>query len=143
MLLITLTLLLQDPKLEIGKVLDAWHLAAANAKEDDYFGHLAEDAIFLGTDATERWDKVAFQKFAHPYFAKGKAWTFSATRRGIIVSGDGKLAWFDEDLKTQNMGPCRGSGVLRLEKGAWKIVHYNLTLTIPNDKLAAVKKVLE
>lgn len=143
MLLVILSLLAQDPKVEIASVLDAWHLAAAKANEDAYFGHLSEDSIFLGTDATERWDKKAFRAFSHPHFAKGKAWTFAATRRGIMLSGDGKLAWFDEDLKTQNLGPARGSGVLRLESGIWKIVHYNLTITVPNDKFAKVKKLLE
>ena len=132
-----------DAKADINKVLDTWHLAAAKADEETYFGHLSDDSIFLGTDATERWDKTAFRKFAHPHFAKGKAWTFEATRRGVQLSKDGKLAWFDEDLKTQGLGPCRGSGVLRLDDGAWKIVHYNLTLTIPNERLAEVKKLLE
>lgn len=146
--MITLILLLltpppSDARSEITKVLDAWHLAAAKADEAAYFKHLSEDSIYLGTDATERWDKAAFQKFAHPHFAKGKAWNFVATRRDVIVAQDGKLAWFDEDLKTQGLGPARGSGVLRLDDGVWKIVHYNLTITVPNEKFAAVKKVLD
>jgi ketosteroid isomerase-like protein len=144
MLLLLVTLVSRpDAQAEITKVLDAWHLAAAKAEETAYFSHLSEDSIFLGTDATERWDKPAFQKFAHPHFAKGKAWSFSASRRAIMLSKDGHLAWFDEDLKTQNLGPARGSGVLRLESGTWKIVHYNLTITIPNEKFADVKKLLD
>jgi len=143
MLLVVLSLLIQEPKMEIARVLDDWHLAASKADEAGYFKHLSDDSIFLGTDATERWDKKAFQSFAHPHFAKGKAWSFAASRRAIMLSGDGKLAWFDEDLKTQNLGPARGSGVLRLEKGTWQIVHYNLTITVPNDKFAKVKKLLE
>ena len=132
-----------DAKADINKTLDDWHLAAARANEDAYFGHLAEDSVFLGTDATERWDKTAFRKFAHPYFAKGKAWTFASTRRGVSFSKDGKVAWFDEDLKTPNLGPARGSGVLVLEKNGWKIAQYNLTITVPNDQMGAVKKMLE
>jgi hypothetical protein len=144
MLLVCLTLVIgADPSQEVAKVLDDWHLAAAKADEDAYFRHLSEQSIFLGTDATERWNKEEFRKFAHPHFAKGKAWNFKATRRGISFSPDGKVAWFDEDLKTENLGPCRGSGVLLLEGNTWKIAHYNLTATIPNDKFAAVKKVLE
>lgn len=142
-LLLSFPLMQSDARMEVNKVLDAWHLAAAQADETVYFGHMAEDSIYLGTDATERWDKAAFQKFAHPYFAKGKAWTFAATRRGVQLSKDGKMAWFDEDLKTQNLGPARGSGVLRLDEGAWKIVHYNLTITVPNDRFAEVKKLLD
>ena len=144
MLLLALTCLLStDPSQAVAKVLDDWHLAAAKADEEAYFMHLSSQSIFLGTDATERWDKEAFRKFAHPHFAKGKAWNFKATRRGISFSSDGKIAWFDEDLKTENLGPCRGSGVLLLEAGTWKIVQYNLAVTIPNERFGAVKKLLE
>ena len=143
-LLLLLSVILHvDARADINKVLDDWHLAAAKADEDAYFGHLTEDSVFLGTDATERWDKAAFRKFAHPYFAKGKAWTFTSARRGVSFSRDGKVAWFDEDLKTPNLGPARGSGVLVLENNGWKITQYNLTITVPNDQMGAVKKMLE
>ncbi|MBL8824522.1 MAG: nuclear transport factor 2 family protein [Planctomycetia bacterium] len=132
-----------DAQSSINKVLEDWHQAAAKADENAYFNAMTEDSIYLGTDATERWNKTAFRKFAHPYFAQGKAWTFAASRRDVMLSADGKLAWFDEDLKTQNLGPVRGSGVLRLEKDGWKIVHYNLSVTIPNEKFPAVKKLLD
>ena len=47
---------------EINIVLDAWNKAAAKADYDTYFSYLADDAIFIGTDASENWDKklVAF-----------------------------------------------------------------------------------
>jgi ketosteroid isomerase-like protein len=77
------------PERAVNGVLDDWHAAAAQADEACYFGHLAEDAVFLGTDATERWTKAQFQAYAHPYFAKGKAWTFRATRRAVTFSADG------------------------------------------------------
>jgi hypothetical protein len=148
MILTLLSLILAaNPAQEVAKVLDDWHLAAANANEDAYFAILDDRAIFLGTDATERWTKDEFRGFAHPYFAKGKAWTFKATRRAISFSPDGKVAWFDEDLHTENLGPCRGSGVLLLvgggSGGQWKIVQYNLAFTIPNDKVDALKKLVE
>ncbi|MYH08244.1 MAG: nuclear transport factor 2 family protein, partial [Rhodothermaceae bacterium] len=43
---------------EIESVLDDFHLAASEADYDRYFGHLAEESIFLGTDITERWTKA-------------------------------------------------------------------------------------
>src|SRR5262245_54937937 len=79
----------------IAAVLDNWIDAAARADEERYFGYLAEDAVFLGTDATERWDKAAFRAYAHPHFAKGKAWSFKAIRREITVDPAGVVAWFD------------------------------------------------
>src|SRR5579859_2770626 len=83
---------------EIAATLDDFHDAAAKADEDRYFSHLDADSVFLGTDAKERWDKEAFQAYAHPHFAKGKAWTFQASHRTITVEKSGDVAWFDETL---------------------------------------------
>jgi hypothetical protein len=44
----------------------------------------------------------------------------------------GTTAWFDELLDTQ-MKICRGSGVLVKIDGEWKIQHYVLSMTVPND----------
>jgi ketosteroid isomerase-like protein len=132
-----------DPAVDVNRTLDDWHAAAAKADEASYFAVLADDAVFLGTDASERWNKSEFQAFARPYFAKGAAWKFRATRRAVIFNADKTLAWFDEDLHTENLGDCRGSGVLRLDDGQWKIVHYNLAVTVPNERFDAVKKLLE
>ena len=140
----TLTLAAQSPSEKaIATVLDDWHLAAAQADEGRYFGHLATDAVFLGTDATERWAKGAFQVWAHPIFLRGKAWSFKATRRAITVSADGSTAWFDEDLATPNLGPCRGSGVLTRSQERWLIRQYNLSVPIPNELMNTVKAQIE
>lgn len=125
----------------IGAVLDDWHDAAAQADEERYFGHFAADGIFLGTDATERWNVTEFREYAHPHFERGRAWVFRATERNIDI--EGMLAWFDEALDTEGLGPARGSGVLRREEGTWKIVHYNLTITVPNERFREVKELLE
>lgn len=127
----------------IARVLDDWHDAAARADEARYFGHFAPEGVFLGTDATERWGVEAFREYAHPHFAKGKAWTMRAARRAVILSPDGTIAWFDEDLETVNLGPSRGSGVLVKTAGrGWKIAHYNLTITVPNQRFDEVKRLL-
>jgi hypothetical protein len=128
------------PVSSIEPTLDDFHAAAAGADEERYFAHFAPDGVFLGTDATERWDAKAFRAYAHPYFAKGKAWSFKGVRRRIASDGD--LAWFEEDLETPNLGPARGSGVLRFESGRWLIEQYVLSITVPNDKFKAVKDLL-
>ena len=125
---------------EITNLLDNWHKAAAEAKFDAYFNAMADVSIFIGTDATENWNKKQFQAFAKPYFDKGKAWNFKAIERNIYFSEDGKLVWFDELLNTQ-MKICRGSGVLVQENGQWKIKHYVLSMTIPNEKVDEVVKI--
>ncbi len=127
----------------VASVLDDWHLAAAQADEGRYFSHLAEGAVFLGTDATERWTKAQFQVWAHPFFQRGKAWSFRATRRAITFSPDGHTAWFDEDLATPNLGPCRGSGVLTRTPSGWRIQQYNLSVPIPNALMDSVKAQIE
>jgi uncharacterized protein (TIGR02246 family) len=127
----------------VSSVLDGWHAAAAAADEERYFAAFTPDAVFLGTDATERWTRDEFRRYAHPYFAKGKAWSFKSVSRHVAFAPDGKLAWFDEDLATPNLGPCRGSGVLLLQNGQWKIAQYNLSVPIPNDLMDQVKALIE
>ena len=131
----------QDKSTEqIRLLLDNWHRAAAQANFEDYFNAMNDDAIFIGTDATENWNKKAFQAYSKPYFDKGKAWSFSPLERHIYFSKDGKTAWFDELLNTQ-MKICRGSGIVEKVKGVWKIKHYVLSMTIPNDNSDAVIKI--
>ena len=117
----------------VDHVLDDWHNAAAVADETRYFAHAAPDFVFLGTDSTERWDLASFRAFAHPYFAKGKAWTFTPRERHVDFAPGGDVAWFDEKLDSASYGDTRGSGVLRRVNGEWKIAQYNLTIPIPNE----------
>lgn len=127
-------------KEKINATLDAWHKAAGDVKYNDYFNFMTEDAIFIGTDATENWNKTDFQAFAKPFFDKGKAWNFTALERHIYFDKTGKVAWFDELLKTQ-MKICRGSGVLVKIGKEWKIKHYVLSMTVPNDNVNEVVKI--
>ena len=121
---------------------DRFHAAAAAADEDAYFALFSEGGVFLGTDGKERWTVPQFRAYAHPRFVTGKAWSFRAIHRDLAVRGD--VAWFDEDLDTPNLGRARGSGVLvREPKGEWKVAQYNLSIPIPNERFADVKKVIE
>lgn len=119
--------------------LDAWHNAAAEANFEKYFDLMTEDAIFIGTDATENWDVEEFKKFSKPYFDKGKAWIFKEIERNIYVDSNRKTAWFDELLDT-HMGICRGSGVMKKEDGEWKVQHYVLSIAVPNDNVIELTK---
>lgn len=122
---------------QINAMLDSFNRAAARADFNAYFNYYTEDAIFTGTDATERWDKPAFMAWAKPIFQKGRAWDFTALERHIYFDTTGRLAWFDELLNTQ-MKICRGSGVLVKQGNDWKIKQYILSTTIPNDQLDSV-----
>ncbi|MDT0685219.1 nuclear transport factor 2 family protein [Autumnicola psychrophila] len=127
---------------QVEQTLDLWHEAAANANFEAYFELMTEDAVFVGTDATENWQNKDFREYARPHFDKGKAWKFTALERNIYFGKSGDYAWFDELLDTQ-MGICRGSGVLIKKGENWKIKHYVLSITVPNenvDEVLAIKK---
>eukprot|EP01029_Cantina_marsupialis_P014894 TRINITY_DN32597_c0_g2_i1.p1 TRINITY_DN32597_c0_g2~~TRINITY_DN32597_c0_g2_i1.p1 ORF type:complete len:157 (-),score=10.48 TRINITY_DN32597_c0_g2_i1:236-706(-) len=119
---------------EVAEFITNWHKAAADANINSYFGMMSEDAIYIGTDASERWTKKEFFQFCEPYFSKGKAWDFKPYNRQIYFSKDGKTIWFDELLETW-MGVCRGSGVIRNENNTLLITHYHLSVTIKNEKV--------
>jgi hypothetical protein len=124
------------PTESLNRLIDNWHLAASDANYMDYFGAMDNSFIFLGTAPGERWTKGEFALFSKPYFDKGKAWSFDASNRNWSFSKNGKIAWFDEDLDTW-MRDCRGAGVLVKKKGEWKLVNYNLTVLIENEKIQA------
>ena len=131
-----------DAKSAIDSMLDEWHLAAANADFDAYFGLMTDDGVFLGTDATENWQNAEFRTFSKPYFERGKAWNFTAVERNIYLDANGETAWFDEVLDTQ-MKLCRGSGVVKKIGDEWKVAHYVLSIAVPNENvkaLVAIKK---
>jgi hypothetical protein len=128
---------------DVAKVLDSLHDAASKAQSDRYFALFAPDAVFLGTDAKERWTIEQFKAYALPLFAKGRGWTYTPRERHIQVSHDG-WSWFDELLDNAKYGTCRGSGVLRQQpSGLWLIVQYDLSVPIPNDLLPDVAEEIQ
>lgn len=132
-------------KTAINKMLDDFNIAAAKADYKTYFDFFAEESTFIGTDATEVWDKKEFMVWAKPHFDKKKTWDFTSLKRNIHFAKDGKLAWFDELLDTQ-MKICRGSGVVEKINGVWKVKQYVLSMTVPNeivDRVVDEKRVIE
>jgi hypothetical protein len=118
--------------------LDLWHKAAGDADFEAYFELMTDDAVFVGTDATENWNVQQFKLYAKPHFDAGRAWSFTTIERNIYVSNNSaKLAWFDELLSTQ-MGVCRGSGIVQKVDGKWKVKHYVLSIAVPNENVAAL-----
>jgi hypothetical protein len=135
----------EKEKTEISTMLDAFNVAAAKADYTGYFNFFADESTFIGTDATEIWNKKEFMVWAKPHFDKKKNWNFKALKRNIYFSKDGKLAWFDELLDTQ-MKICRGSGVVEKINGSWKVKQYVLSVTVPNevvDKVVVEKAPIE
>lgn len=113
-----------------------WHIDASEGNYDAYFGLMDESFYFLGTDPKERWSKRQFSEFCRPYFDQGRTWTFTPKWRNWYFSDDGNTAWFEEQLDSPHMDEVRGSGVMvRIKGKEWKIVHYNLSVLIENEKM--------
>ncbi|HEU5163223.1 MAG TPA: nuclear transport factor 2 family protein [Thermoanaerobaculia bacterium] len=118
---------------EVASVLDGFHDAASRADAAAYFGALAPDAIFIGTDPAERWTLADFRAFADPYFSQGRGWTYRPRDRHIALDASGDTAWFDEMLDNDSYGVTRGTGVLVRVGESWKIAQYHLTIPVPNE----------
>lgn len=127
------TLFAQDDDVaNIGRLLDNWHRAAAEANDDVFFGSMTEECIYIGTDISEKWKRDELREWSAKYFDRESAWSFTPREREIYLDND--IAWFDEKLDTW-MGECRGSGVLKKTKEGWKLKHYHLSVTVPNEKI--------
>ena len=123
-----------DPALarDVNAFVDGWHDDAAHARMA-YFDKIAPDGVYIGTDRAELWQRDAFRAWGRKYFEGNRAaWVFHATRRNVYASGDGNTIWFDELLDTENMGHCMASGVLRRTPSGFEIVHYQLSIAVPN-----------
>ncbi len=127
----------------INETLDNFHQAAAQADYQTYFNLLADDGIFLGTDASERWNKEQFAKYVKPYFSKGQGWRYVSTERHISPVEGSNLVFFDELLDNKNYGQCRGSGVLIFEDNQWRILQYNLSVMVPNGVARKVVSMIQ
>ena len=127
---------------QVNAFVDEWHDDAANARMA-YFDKIARDGVYIGTDRTELWQRDAFKSWAKKYFDRKSAWSFKATRRNVYASSDKSLIWFDELLDTPNMGPCMASGVIRKTAKGFEIVHYQLSMAVPNEVGGQVTRLIK
>jgi hypothetical protein len=115
--------------------LDALHAAAARADGETYFRLFTHDAVFIGTDVSERWTLDQFRAYAGPIFARGRGWTYTPRTRSVTIAPIACrcVAWFDEVLDSESYGTSRGTGVLVRGPDGWRVAQYALTFPIPND----------
>ena len=125
-----------DQRAAIDALIDGLHQDAHEGNFQTYFDRYTPDAVFLGTDKSERWTIEEFKVYAEPAFEDGHGWTYSVKERNW--EGEGNTRWFDEVLLNEKLGHCRGTGVVELIDGEWKIAHYALTMLVPNDIAAEV-----
>jgi len=125
-----------DQRASIDSLLNGLHEDAHKGNFEAYFDRYSSDAVFLGTDKTERWNIQEFKSYAEPAFEDGHGWTYKVIERNW--EGNGDTRWFDEILYNEKLGHCRGTGVIKLTNGEWKIAHYALTMLVPNSIAAKV-----
>lgn len=122
-------------------IMDNWHHAAAVADADAFFGRMAEEGIYIGTDASERWLRDELREWSQAAFEREVAWKFEAfDRNWHFLSPD--IVVGDEKLNTW-MGVCRSTMVLKRVNGQWLIYHYQLSVTVPNEQIKAFKELME
>lgn len=126
---------------QVNAFVDEWHDDAANTRMA-YFDKIARDGVYIGTDRTELWTRDEFKAWSKKYFDAKSAWTFKATRRNVYASADKSLIWFDELLDTKNMGHAMASGVIRKTRNGFEIVHYQLSVAVPNEVVDQVTGII-
>ncbi|WP_153913331.1 nuclear transport factor 2 family protein [Shewanella sp. TC10] len=117
-------------------LLDQLHQDATDANWDSYFSLYDPKAVFLGTDASERWDMEQFSGYARPT----DGWHYKVKSRQLLQF-DNTIV-FDELLESASYGLCRGTGALQLTENGWKIVQYHLSIAVPNEDAKAVAKLI-
>lgn len=129
-------------RLKVKLVLSSWHLAASQGLYDPYFDAMTDDAVFLGTDASERWTKQEFMMYAREPFSDGSGWTYEQLEYNVAFNDAYDTAWVDEILENEKYGTMRGTAVLELIGDDWKIAHYSLTFLVPNERAGRVVEVI-
>jgi len=117
--------------------IDAWHQAASEADSATYFGSMAADGVFQGTDEMEYWTVDEFAAWSHMYFKRDEAWSFIPVERQFYTQGN--TAWWAEKLDSDHMSRTRGNGVAMWEDGRWQIKHYALSFHVSNENADALK----
>jgi len=132
--LFTVPLIAQEPVDAINTTLDTWHKSSGEVKFGPFINSLAADAVILGADREERWDKNHSDKFSEQYFNPKYAWNYTYQNRHIHFNTDSTTAWFDETFKI-NTKFFRGTGVLSKVDNDWKISQYSLSMLTPYQEV--------
>lgn len=121
---------------QVNSLLNQLHETAMSADWDTYFSLYHPDAIFIGTDASERWNMVQFKQYATPT----KGWRYDLQARHLVQIGD--VIVFDEQLFSPAYGISRGTGALVSTEDGWKIAQYHLSFPIPNAKAKRITSII-
>ncbi|WP_394129009.1 nuclear transport factor 2 family protein [Shewanella maritima] len=122
---------------QINSLLNQLHEAAATANWQTYFDLYHPKAVFIGTDASERWSMIQFQQYAE----KTSGWSYDLQSRELIKV-DGTIV-FDEQLYSASYGVSRGTGALVKTEAGWKVLQYHLSFPIPNEQAKRITTLIK
>ena len=105
---------------------------AADANHEAYFAHFAPEAIFFGTDASERWTLQEFEDYAAKGLLLQQAWGMTET--GIVTAtypGDKEEKVFENTVYAMTAGAPPPAKVLEsMAQFNFEVMHvYGLTET--------------
>ncbi|MBB1318103.1 nuclear transport factor 2 family protein [Shewanella sp. SR43-4] len=120
----------------VSALLNQLHESAAAADWTTYFSLYHPQAVFIGTDKSERWDMLEFERYAKPT----QGWRYDVKSRHLLQIDDTIV--FDEQLYSPEYGISRGTGALVQTVDGWKIAQYHLSFPIPNDKAKRITSLI-
>ena len=124
----------------VNAFVDEWHADAAAARPA-FFDKMAPEGIYIGTDRSERWTREELREWSRKYFARPSAWAFTPLVRHVALGPERRVAWFDEQLAS-GMGTLQSTGVLRAKGEGFEIVHYQLSMAVPNEVQPKVSEMI-
>ncbi|MBB1440957.1 nuclear transport factor 2 family protein [Shewanella sp. SG41-4] len=120
----------------VSALLNQLHESAAVADWTTYFSLYHPQAVFIGTDETERWNMAEFERYSKPT----QGWRYEVKLRHLLQIDDTIV--FDEQLYSPEYGASRGTGALVKTAEGWKIAQYHLSFPIPNDKAKRITSLI-
>ena len=75
-----------NSKAYVESVLNDLHKYASEANSKKYIDLFASNAVFFGTDISERWHINEFNDYATKRMATGTGWTYTMKERNIILN---------------------------------------------------------
>lgn len=124
---------------DVHALMTDWHAAAARGERETVLTALADDMIYIGTDARQRMTLPMIKS----KWGNGNTplWTYRLIGRDVTLSADKEMAFFDESLNTE-VGPCTATGIARLTPDGWRIVRYHLSIALPEERREDYMKLL-
>jgi adenylate cyclase len=126
-----------EPSEEIRRIIDRWLVAARDGDAATIMARFSEHAgvLVIGSDAEEWWHREDAAVWERQFEESGG---FPLRWNEIEAWEEGTVGWAGVNLTMEGpekIFPFRGTWVLHLEHGEWKIVQTHFSTCVPNVEL--------